>query len=150
MGPQGYNKSMRAAWGEHAEAVMGHYPLALHASVPAAAIDADADAYVVCPSRKVVGYAAKAGRRVWVSEFAHFKPSTVQPLGCSGCGPHGCKGFGCDNGVELDVVPGHHTNTTKLWATHGAEFQFIFGTVTGPDGVGPNQTFCFFDALGEQ
>merc|ERR1712039_185311 len=67
--------------------------------------------------------------------------------GCSGYGPHGCHGFGCDNGVELDVVPGQHTTSTQLWASHGSEYHYIFWTETGPDGLGPpnNITFCNFD-----
>ncbi|CAE8627516.1 unnamed protein product [Polarella glacialis] len=145
----GYDSKMRAAWGADAEDVLRQYPLTDYPSAPAAFIQADADAYVICPSRRVARYAARAGRRVWVAEFAHFQPSPSQPMGCSGYGPQGCQGFGCDNGVELDVVPGRHvTHQTELWASHGGDVKFVFGTETGPDGLGPpsNLSHCEFDA----
>ena len=143
----GFRRAMRAQWGEDAEAIMLRYPLRAYASPASAFIQADADANVICPSRRVARYAALAGRRVWVSEFAHFQPNPTQPEGCSGYGPGGCRGYGCDNGVELDVVPPRHEASTRLWASHGADYHFIFGTQAGPDGLGPpsNWTQCRFD-----
>jgi len=145
--PAGFASKMQAVWGHDADAIMRQYPLHLYPSAAAAFVQADADAYVICPSRRLARHAAGAGKTVWVSEFAHFQPSPSQPRGCSGYGPHGCHGFGCDNGVELDVVPGQHTASTQLWASHGSEFHYIFGTETGPDGLGPpnNVTFCNFN-----
>merc|ERR1712232_784153 len=141
--PMGYKKAMQAAWGADTDEVMQQYPLSAHASAPDAFIQADADAYVICPSRRVARFAAAAGRKVWVSEFAHFQPAPRKPLGCVG----DCEGWGCDNSVELDAVPGHHTNATKLYASHGSDYHYIFGTETGPDGLGPpnNLTYCTFD-----
>lgn len=146
--PEGYRSAMLAAWGPDADAVMREYALTAYSSASAACVQADADAYVICPLRRLSHYAALAGRAVWVSEFAHFQPSPSEPRGCSGYGPHGCKGFGCDNGVELDVVPGWHSESSQLWATHGADYRYIFGTESGPDGVGPpnNVTNCKFTA----
>jgi len=144
--PEGYESKMRTAWGGYAESVLRQYPLAAYPMASAAFIQADADAYVICPSRRLVRHAVRAGRRTWVSEFAHFQPSPRPPRGCSGYGPGGCAGFGCDNGVELDVVPGRHGSETRLWASHGSEFHYIFGTEHGPDGLGPpnNVTYCSF------
>ena len=83
----------------------------------------------------VARYAGIAGQKVWNYEFAHFQPSYVHP-----------EGYGCDNGVELDVTPGSPAAETVRWATHGSEFHYIFGTTVGPDGVGPpnNLTHCPF------
>ena len=67
-------------------------------------------------------------------EFAVFHPNRDDP-----------RGFGCDNGVELDVVSAFDPVTTT-WASHGSEVQFVFGTEHGSDGLGPpnNYTTCRF------
>eukprot|EP01065_Artemidia_motanka_P044556 TRINITY_DN6365_c5_g1_i1.p1 TRINITY_DN6365_c5_g1~~TRINITY_DN6365_c5_g1_i1.p1 ORF type:complete len:604 (+),score=189.00 TRINITY_DN6365_c5_g1_i1:77-1813(+) len=150
--PAGYKSTMDFVWGNTSASVMGQYPLSSYPSAPAAFVQADADAYVICPSRRMVRYAAAAGRRVFSSEFAHFQPSPTMPKGCSGWGATGCAGWGCDNGVELDVVPGHRTEETKGWASHGSAYHFAFGTEKGPDGLGPpnNVTYCGFDADEQQ
>jgi len=110
-------------------------------------MQADADAYVICPSRRVARLAASAGRKVFVSEFAHFMPSPSEPQGCTGFGPEGCQGLGCDAGVEFDVVPGRHTASTKLFASHGADPRFVFGTEHGPDQLAnSNVTDCTFNS----
>eukprot|EP00929_Paragymnodinium_shiwhaense_P104832 TRINITY_DN69574_c0_g1_i1.p1 TRINITY_DN69574_c0_g1~~TRINITY_DN69574_c0_g1_i1.p1 ORF type:complete len:564 (+),score=98.73 TRINITY_DN69574_c0_g1_i1:78-1769(+) len=141
--PEGYVSKLRAAWGRDADRVLALYPLEDYPSAPSAFVQADADAYVICPSRQIAHFAATAQKRVWVSEYAHFQPSPSKPKGCEGFGPKGCKGWGCDNGVELDVVPGYHSEDSKLWATHGASFRYIFGTTEGPDGVETsNVSYC--------
>eukprot|EP01062_Namystynia_karyoxenos_P059935 TRINITY_DN51369_c0_g1_i1.p1 TRINITY_DN51369_c0_g1~~TRINITY_DN51369_c0_g1_i1.p1 ORF type:complete len:584 (+),score=163.26 TRINITY_DN51369_c0_g1_i1:84-1835(+) len=145
---EGYRTAMQTAWGADAAAVLRQYPLREYPTASAAYVQADADAYVICPSRRLIRHAARAGRAVYVSEFAHFQPAPTPPEGCSTPGALGCVGWGCDNGVELDVVPGWRTEQTKLWASHGSSYHFVFGTEGGPDGLGPpnNRTSCAFDA----
>jgi len=142
-----YAEKLKAAWGRDAEAIMKQYPLDSYTSASSAFVQADADAYVICPSRRLARHAAAAGRSVFVSEFAHFQPNPTEPIGCSGYGPQGCQGLGCDNGVELDVVPAHFGPSSAQWASHGADPKFVFGTERGPDGLGPpnNVTLCTFN-----
>eukprot|EP00756_Hemistasia_phaeocysticola_P051305 Hpha_TRINITY_DN26478_c0_g1::TRINITY_DN26478_c0_g1_i1::g.34086::m.34086 len=139
--PEGYRKAMEFVWGAEAEKVMEVYPLSSHPTASAAFVQADGESYVSCPLRRMAR-AVAGSRRVWVEEFAHFQPSSKPPQGCEG----DCEGWGCDNGVELDVVPGTPDNTTRLWATHGSSYRFAFGTEIGPDGLGPpnNVTYCTF------
>lgn len=66
------------------------------------------------------------------------------------------RGFGCDPGIELDVVPVPPTGTPALapgttfsdWASHSADVHFVFGTHSGADTVqatgGHNLTHCPF------
>lgn len=73
-------------------------------------------------------------------EFAHFQPAR-------GVGPSGAaNGWGCDNGVELDVVDQTPRRATRRWATHGADVRYVFGSEHAPDGLGPpnNWTRCDF------
>ena len=83
--------------------------------------------------------------QVWHFEFAHFQFSR-NSIGMGG------DGWGCDNGVELDLVPPSNVPASQLWATHGAETKFVFGTEVGPDGLGPpfNTTHCPFTAAEKQ
>ena len=144
-GPAAYAAALRRAWGSKlAPKIAAQYPLAKYGgSAQAAFIQADADAYVICPSYAIARAAAQSGRAVWSYEFAHFEPSRgAQPSGASP--PNG---WGCDNGVELDVVRATPTAATRRWATHGADVHYVFGTTRGPDGLGPpnNYTVCAFD-----
>jgi carboxylesterase type B len=75
---------------------------------------------------------------VWHYEFRHLLPSRVHP-----------RGFGCDNGIELDIVPVNTPGTpASVWATHSADVRFVFGTHLGADSVqasgGHNQSHCPF------
>ena len=91
------------------------YPLSAYNGSPQAAfIQADADAYVICPALSVAQYAADAKVPIWSYEFAHFHPSSVDP-----------GGGGCDNGVELDLVSPVRNAVNQRWATHGADIQFV-------------------------
>ena len=46
-----YEKAVRSAWGVHADRVLAQYPLHQYGGSPQAAfIQADADAFVICPS----------------------------------------------------------------------------------------------------
>lgn len=84
--------------------------------------------------------------QVWHYEFRHFLASRIHP-----------QGFGCDCGVELDVValpPAAISRqqtvraTDNEWATHGADVRFVFGTNSGADDIqatnGHNRSFCPF------
>jgi len=129
-----YSKHMSLAWGRSADAVMKQYPLTdYNGSVQSAFIQADADAYVICPTLQLARDASTK-TNVYVYEFAHFHPNRDDS-----------RGFGCDNGVELDVVSASNPVST-LWASHGSEVQFVFGTEMGSDGLGPpnNLTTCTF------
>ena len=131
-----YTNHMKVAWGSDADKVMKQYPIsAYNSSIQAAFIQADADAYVICPTLQLARDASTvSGRNVYVYEFAVFHPNRDDP-----------RGFGCDNGVELDVVSAFDPVTTT-WASHGSEVQFVFGTEHGSDGLGPpnNYTTCRF------
>lgn len=75
---------------------------------------------------------------MWHYEFRHLLPSRVHP-----------RGFGCDNGIELDIVPVPSPGApASEWATHSADVRFVFGTHLGADSVqaagGHNQTYCPF------
>ena len=177
-GAHAYRDALAAAWGAHASRVARQYPLSAYGGsaqaafvqarspaisprapprsrparpqldsprrLPRSSGQADADAYVICPSYAIARAAAATGRPVWSYEFAHFQPSRgPQP---SGAAPP--NGFGCDNGVELDVVaPAPLSRANRRWATHGAEVHYVFGTTRGADGLGPpnNLTLCAFD-----
>jgi len=132
--PAIYRSKMKAAWGSQASEVLAAYPATSFQTVQHAFIQADADAFVICPSIAVSDYAVAGGTRVWHYEFSHFQAS------------HRPDGFGCDNGVELDLVPARPTAQNRGWATHGAETHYVFGTTVGPDGLGPphNLTHCPF------
>jgi para-nitrobenzyl esterase len=142
-----YEKAMRFVWGGRADAVLAQYPLGrFGGSAQAAFVQADADAFVICPSYELSALAAAAGRAVYAYEFAHFLPGAVdsppaQPLG-----------WGCDNGPELDIVDAAHVtpgpNGSVTWATHGGDVPFVFGTADGPQGLGPPnyRTHCPFGA----
>lgn len=136
--PSDYEYALDNVWGNTTAArVHAQYPLGrFDQSVQSAFIQTDADAYVICPSLNVATLAAGHSVSTWVYEFAHFQPNREV----------GRSGFGCDNGVELDVV----SPTTPIsieWASHGAETHFVFGTMFGADGLGPpnNFTNCSFD-----
>ena len=117
--------------GSDADKVMKQYPIAAYnSSIQAAFIQADADAYVICPTLQLARDASTvSGRNVYVYEFAVFHPNRDDP-----------RGFGCDNGVELDVVSAFDPVTTT-WASHGSEVQFVFGTEHGSDGLGPPNNY---------
>lgn len=143
--PAGYVQQQNFVWGSKAAQVLQQYPLKDYPSASSAFLQADADAYVICPSRQLVRLAARANRKVWVSEFAHFMPNPTQPEGCAS---DWCRGSGCDNGVELDVVPPVHSAGTQLWATHGADVMYVWGTQHGGDNIGPphNHSDCTMTA----
>lgn len=131
-----YLKRMNVAWSDRAKSVIARYnPIDYNSSIQSAFIQADADAYVICPTLQLARDAALVAKRnVYVYEFSHFHPNHDDP-----------RGFGCDNGVELDVISPTDPVSTS-WATHGAETQFVFGTESGSDGLGPpnNFTTCKF------
>lgn len=136
--PVDYEAAMRAAWGDRADAVLRRYPLARFAGSPQRAfLQADADAMVICPSYQALQYAQAAGRGAWSYEFAHYQPARWR-----------ADGWGCSNGAELDVAPPRAGDDTRLFATHGDEVRYVFGTEGGPDGLGPpnNRTNCTFNA----
>ena len=61
-----YQAALAAAWGKHAAAVEMQYPLAEYDGSPQAAyIQADADAFVICPAFAIARWAAQAGLDVW-------------------------------------------------------------------------------------
>eukprot|EP00040_Diaphanoeca_grandis_P034062 m.209755 g.209755 ORF g.209755 m.209755 type:complete len:597 (+) comp33050_c1_seq6:89-1879(+) len=140
--PQDYTNAVVATWGKDlSQKLLKQYPLEAYGGSPQSAfIQSDADAFVICPSYSVGNYAVANGRSVWSYEFAHFQASTVHP-----------KGWGCDNGVELDVAAGYNTEENKRWATHGSGFHFAFGNTDGPDGCGPPNmlTHCPFNPAEE-
>ena len=149
-----YREALKAAWGANAPQIEAQYPLSMYGGSPQAAfLQADADAYVICPSYRLAGFAASAGRQVWSYEFAHFQPqrSGPQPASVRGAVSGGetattTPGWGCDNGPELDVVSPEPLPTTLRWATHGAEVRYVFGSEAAPDNLGPpnNWTICDF------
>ena len=142
-----YEKAQRAVWGGDsalADQVLAAYPLtsgAYGGSGQSAFIQSDADLFVICPAYALSDAARRAGRDVWHYEFAHFQYSP-NAVGMGGAG------WGCDAGVELDLVPAAHVSQSKQWATHGAEVHYVFGTETGADPLGPpnNLTHCEFRA----
>lgn len=134
--PADYINAITKVWGGDAPAVLKQYPLSRFEESPQKAfLQVDADAMVICPSYDVLGYAQTAGLKTWAYEFAHYQPSRSRP-----------DGFGCSNGAELDVAPARQTNYTRLFATHGDEVKYVFGTEIGPDGLGPphNRSICIF------
>ena len=140
-----YYKRLGAAWGgpDNAAKVAAQYPTVKYGSIQAAFIQADADAYVICPQYRLSEYLQKrravTNKKVFMYEFAHFMPGHEDPWG---------RGFGCDNGVELDVVHPSPRSYEVQWATHGAETKYVFGVETFPDGLGPphNISHCPFNA----
>lgn len=130
-----YKKQQSLVWGPRAAQVLQHYPLKDYPSAAAAFMQADADAFVICPSRQLVRYAARAGRKVWVSEFAHFMPRATNCLGA-------------DEGVELHVVPPVHSPDTQLWATHGADVVYVWGNLqkSGSPGFLQKSSSCTMSA----
>ena len=139
-----YREALKAAWGANAPQIEAQYPLSMYGGSPQSAfVQADADAYVICPSYRIASFAASAGRRVWSYEFAHFQPQRSGPQPGSET-----PGWGCDNGPELDVASPEPLPTTLRWATHGAEVRYVFGSEAAPDNLGPpnNWTVCDFTA----
>ena len=146
-GAVAYEAAQRAVWGGDsalADKVLAAYPItsgAYGGSGQSAFIQSDADVFVICPAYALSSAAHSAGRDVWHFEFAHFQysPNALHMGG---------RGWGCDAGVELDLVPAAHVAESKQWATHGAETHYVFGTETGPDPLGPpnNLTHCEFGA----
>ena len=132
-----YKAALVTTWGsEIASKIESQYPLERFQNSPQSAfVQTDADAFVICPARALARMAQTAGRKVYVYEFAHYQPNRVRD-----------NGFGCDAGVELDVVHPDPTSVEKGWATHGAEIKYVFGTTVGPDQLGPpyNKTHCDF------
>lgn len=119
LGDAAYETALKGAWGAAARAVRAHYPLSrFGGSAQAAFVQADADAYVLCPQTEAARMAVAAGVAVWHYEFSHFMPSPTAP------------GGGCDNGVELDVV---EAGASATWATHGAEVRYVFGSEQNHD-----------------
>eukprot|EP00658_Telonema_sp_P-2_P085219 TRINITY_DN9671_c0_g7_i1.p1 TRINITY_DN9671_c0_g7~~TRINITY_DN9671_c0_g7_i1.p1 ORF type:complete len:559 (-),score=75.67 TRINITY_DN9671_c0_g7_i1:112-1788(-) len=135
---QAYVAAQRSTWGLSADSVLAAYPMSKYKeSAQAAFIQSDADCYVICPALQISRWTSAAAHRVWSYEFGHFQPSRSRP-----------DGFGCDNGVELDLVDKREGSAGSVgWATHGAETHFMFGTVIGADGLGPpnNLSHCDFN-----
>eukprot|EP01060_Flectonema_neradi_P036527 TRINITY_DN7040_c0_g2_i1.p1 TRINITY_DN7040_c0_g2~~TRINITY_DN7040_c0_g2_i1.p1 ORF type:complete len:571 (+),score=49.19 TRINITY_DN7040_c0_g2_i1:49-1761(+) len=135
--PESYKNALVTTWGaEIAAKIERQYPLSRFENSPQSAfIQTDADAFVICPVRALAKKANQAGKKVFMYEFSHFQPNRVT-----------ANGFGCDAGVELDVVHPTPTNVESGWASHGAEIKYAFGTVVGPDELGPpyNKTHCDF------
>jgi len=135
-GDAAYLAALQLVWGnETADAIHEQYPLAAYnGSAQAAFIQADADAFVICPSLELAAVASAQRRDVWVYEFAHFQPNRDR-----------ADGWGCDNGVELDVVAPVATPETERWATHGADVSYVFGNQIMPDSFEPhNLSRCDF------
>eukprot|EP00656_Telonema_subtile_P010739 TRINITY_DN15214_c0_g3_i1.p1 TRINITY_DN15214_c0_g3~~TRINITY_DN15214_c0_g3_i1.p1 ORF type:complete len:311 (-),score=62.39 TRINITY_DN15214_c0_g3_i1:163-1095(-) len=132
---QAYATAMGAVWGAQAAPILTQYSMErFNNSAQAAYIQSDADVYVICPALQLCEWASAQKLKVWHYEFAHFQPSRVH-----------ADGFGCDNGVELDMVSPVESRSVG-WASHGAETHFMFGTEIGADGLGPpnNLTHCSF------
>mmetsp|Transcript_55584 Transcript_55584/g.121750 ORF Transcript_55584/g.121750 Transcript_55584/m.121750 type:complete len:554 (-) Transcript_55584:150-1811(-) len=120
-----WEAAMRKAWGSLAPKVMKQYNLErFQGQVQRSFVQADADAFVICPSRLVAAHAAKH-IPAHLSLFAHNQRNN------------------CDLGVDLDVTAPNAT--TPGWASHAADLQYSFGTEVGPNGVlGPPapRVFC--------
>jgi len=121
--PQAWLTAMQMAWGPRAQEVMRQYPLERFEGSPQRAfVRADADAFVVCPSRRVAALSAKH-MPTWIYYFEHNT------------------GNNCDVGSSLDVtVP---NMTTPGWASHGSDVPFWTGQEVGPgDGELTNPVYC--------
>ena len=110
-----YASQMASRWGNATARVEAAYPVAAYnGSAPAAFVQADADAVVICPALEMARRvrAKRTSVDVFFYQLSHYKA-------------------GIDVGGELGAIDAK--NVGSHWASHGADLPFVFGTTTGPD-----------------
>mmetsp|Transcript_47697 Transcript_47697/g.93734 ORF Transcript_47697/g.93734 Transcript_47697/m.93734 type:complete len:573 (-) Transcript_47697:80-1798(-) len=171
--PEVYYSAMRAAWGQKASKVIEQYPLGRFDNSPQSAfVQADADAYVICPTHKIAGLLANAAAGSGASggdpsSFPMPLDAAAEPAGqlsALGSSPASRSGlssqppavsswasntyvyeFAHFSYCDIGIyldVVKENSASAAGWACHGSDVPYLFSSTTGPNDITYDKNYC--------